>query len=107
MGMRLGLEGKARDLISSSSGSSWSSKANNPVPGVSPGAPAERDYAGGFGIGLMRKDLRLAMTAAQEANIPLLLAERVQDLYDQVQEADARPGAGRDFSVVYEWLRKK
>ena len=108
LGIKLGLDGKALgELISSSSGSSWSSKVNNPVPGVSPGAPAERKYAGGFGINLMRKDLRLAMTAADEAEIPLLLANRVRELYDEVSKADGHPGGGRDFSVVYDWLLKQ
>lgn len=108
LGIKLGLDGKALgELISSSSGSSWSSKVNNPVPGVSPGAPAERKYAGGFGINLMRKDLRLAMTAADEADIPLLLASRVRELYDEVSKADGQPGGGRDFSVVYDWLLKQ
>jgi len=108
LGIKLGLDGQALgELINSSSGSCWSSKVNNPVPGISPGAPSERDFIGGFGIALMKKDLRLALTAAEEAGVPIELGQEATRVYAQVQQADGRPGSGRDFSVVYDWLSKK
>ena len=104
LGMRLGLDpAKLAELINGSSGRCWSSAVNNPVPGVSPGAPAERAYDGGFAVPLMLKDLRLARAAAREAGARLELAEEVQRVYEEVGE---REGA-KDFSVVYKWLDAK
>ena len=65
LGIKLGLDGKVLgEMINSSSGRCWASEVNNPVVGVSEGAPCEREFEGGFGVGLMRKDLRLALEAA-------------------------------------------
>lgn len=102
LGMRCGLDPKAlQDLVSASTGRCWPMDVNNPVPGVVEGAPASRDYEGGFGISLMNKDLRLALTAAKESGTPLALAEVARVVYNVV-EAEHR---GKDFSVVYKWLR--
>ena len=102
LGTKLGLDAQAlAELINTSSGRCWSSEVNNPVPGVSKGAPAERDYEGGFGVSLMKKDLRLAMAAAEEANVRITLGKHAQDVYDQVEKAEGI----RDFAVVYRWLR--
>ena len=102
LGMKLGLDPqKLGELINSSSGRCWSSEINNPVPGVSKGAPAERDYEGGFGVALMRKDLRLAMEAAEECGARLELGDKTKKVYE---ETEKREGA-KDFSVVYKWLR--
>ena len=101
LGLKLGLEPKALgELINSSSGRCWASAVNNPVPGVSPGAPAEREYEGGFGVALMKKDLRLALEAAKTANARLELGAEATRVYDEVAQKER----GRDFSVVYRWL---
>ena len=103
MGTKLGLDAKAlAELINTSSGRCWSSEVNNPVSGVSKGAPAERDYEGGFGVSLMKKDLRLAMAAAEEVNARIMLGKPAQEVYDQVEKAEG----GRDFAVVYRWLKQ-
>ena len=104
LGTELGLDGQAlADLINTSSGRCWSSEVNNPVAGVSKGAPAERDYQGGFGVSLMMKDLRLAMTAAEEAKVKITLGKYAQEVYKQVEKAEG----SRDFAVVYRWLKTK
>ena len=101
LGVKLGLDAVAlAELVNSSSGRCWSSEVNNPVPGVNEGAPAGRGYDGGFGVGLMRKDLRLAVAAAEEASARLELAEEVGRVYREVEEVEK----GKDFSVVYRWL---
>lgn len=103
LGIRWGVEGKVMaHVLNSSTGRCWPSEVNNPVPGVKPNAPASRDYDGGFAIGLMRKDLRLAMISAKEAGARLELAERASGLYEQA-EADERC-RGKDFSVVYRYI---
>lgn len=104
MGIRCGLDSKVLgQMINSSTGRCWSSEVNNPVPGVVATAPASRDYAGGFGVSLMKKDLRLAVEAAEEAGTPLELASKVQHVYDSTEEAYR----GKDFSVVYQYLQGK
>ncbi|KAK5661164.1 hypothetical protein OQA88_11055 [Cercophora sp. LCS_1] len=103
MGVKLGLDPKVlAGVINVSTGRCWSTEVNNPVPGVVGTAPAGRGYGGGFGIGLMRKDLRLAVMAAREAGARLELADKVGDVYEVVE---GREGA-KDFSVVYKWLKE-
>ena len=104
LGLKWGLDAtKLAELINGSSGQCWSSTTNNPIPGLSAGAPAEKEYEGGFGVGLMRKDLRLAMKAAFESGAMLELADKAQEVYEHVEEAQD----GKDFSVVYPWLKER
>jgi 3-hydroxyisobutyrate dehydrogenase-like beta-hydroxyacid dehydrogenase len=101
LGVASGLDARVlAGVINSSTGRCWASEVNNPVPGVVEGAPAGRGYKGGFGIGLMRKDLGLARVAAAEVGVRLVLGERVGEVYE---EAEGREGGG-DFSVIYKWL---
>ncbi|KAK0641676.1 6-phosphogluconate dehydrogenase [Cercophora newfieldiana] len=103
LGVKSGLDPKVlASVINVSTGRCWPSEVNNPVPGVVEGAPAGRDYEGGFGIGLMRKDLRLAVVAAEEAGARLELAERAGRVYEAAEGEERCKG--RDFSVVYRWL---
>lgn len=56
LAIRLGLDPKQfAEIINSSTGRSWASEINNPVPGIIPTAPASRNYDGGFQTGLMTK----------------------------------------------------
>ena len=106
LGISWGLEPRALgNLINSSTGRSWPSEVNNPVPGVVESAPASRDYNGGFGVTLMKKDLKLAVQAAKEAGARLELASAAEHVYEKVEQEHK----GKDFSVVYQWLvrRKK
>ncbi|KAK1993640.1 3-hydroxyisobutyrate dehydrogenase [Colletotrichum falcatum] len=103
LGIRWGLDPKVlAGIINVSTGRCWPSEVNNPVRGVVEGSPAGRDYEGGFGIGLMRKDLGLAVVAAEEAGANLELAGRATEVY---AAAEGREDCkGRDFSVVYRYL---
>ncbi|KAI4178071.1 MAG: hypothetical protein LQ346_007578 [Caloplaca aetnensis] len=104
LGIKLGLDPvQLADLINESSGQCWSSKVNNPIKGISPGAPAEKEYEGGFAVGLMRKDLGLAMKAARESGAELELAKTAEGLYEHVEDSEGM----KDFSVVYRWLEKR
>jgi 3-hydroxyisobutyrate/3-hydroxypropionate dehydrogenase len=105
LGIKWGLDAKVlAGLINVSTGKCWPSEINNPVEGVVDGSPASRDYKGGFGISLMKKDLGLAIKAAGEAGARLELGNRAREVYDNV-EADELC-KGRDFSVVYRYLTK-
>lgn len=101
LGIKWGLDPKVLgEMINSSSGRCWSSEVNNPVPGVVETAPASREYEGGFGVSLMKKDLKLAVSAAQEAGTPLELAEKAMEVYDSTEKGHP----GKDFSVVYKHI---
>ncbi|KAK7537804.1 NAD binding domain of 6-phosphogluconate dehydrogenase-domain-containing protein [Phyllosticta citricarpa] len=106
MGVQWGLDPTAlADMINSCTGKCWPSEVNNPVPGVVEGSPASRDYDGGFGVGLMKKDLGLALKGSHEAGIKLVLGEQARTIYDAVDEhPDCK---GKDFSVVYRYLGGK
>ncbi|MBE3049036.1 NAD-binding protein [Candidatus Bathyarchaeota archaeon] len=106
MGMRWGLDPKVlAGVINASTGKCWPSEVNNPVRGVVEGAPAGRDYSGGFGIGLMKKDLGLAVVAAEEAGAKLELGEKAREVYERAAEDERCEG--RDFSVVYRYIGGK
>lgn len=103
LGIKWGLDPKVLgNLINISTGKCWPSEVNNPVKGVVEGSPANRDYSGGFGIDLMKKDLGLAIIAAQEAGARLELASKAQEVYEAAAEQENCKG--RDFSVVYRYL---
>ncbi|KAF0674783.1 3-hydroxyisobutyrate dehydrogenase [Profundibacterium mesophilum] len=96
---KLGLDRQAMfDVVSTSSGQSWSMNTYCPAPGIGPQSPADNDYAPGFAADLMLKDLRLAQQAAEgvDADTPLGLAAR--DLYESFVERE--DGRGRDFSAM-------
>ena len=102
MGRELGLDVKAlTELINSSTGHCWPMEVNNPAPGVVSTAPASNGYDPGCPIGMINKDLGLAMAGAKECNIPLLLADRAHEIYNKADE----DFHGRDFSIIYKWLQ--
>jgi 3-hydroxyisobutyrate dehydrogenase len=103
LGMKWGLDPKVLgNLINISTGRCWPSEINNPVAGVVEGAPASRDYAGGFGLSLMKKDLGLAIKAAEEAGARLELGGKASEVYEEAEKLEECKG--RDFSVVYRYL---
>jgi 3-hydroxyisobutyrate dehydrogenase len=103
LGIKWGLDAKTLgNLINISTGKCWPSEVNNPVKGVVEGSPASRDYIGGFGISLMKKDLTLAIKAAAEAGARLELGDRAREVYDAAEQQENCKG--RDFSVVYRYL---
>ncbi|CEL55141.1 3-hydroxyisobutyrate dehydrogenase [Rhizoctonia solani AG-1 IB] len=113
LGTRLGLSPEIlAGVINTSTGRCWSSEVNNPVPGALPGKspPCEREFHGGFASKLMQKDMLLAQHAAATAGTPLPLGNAAQSIYTQMNQ-DATDGApkfaDRDFSVVYEYLRRQ
>ncbi|RSL71834.1 hypothetical protein CEP54_001075 [Fusarium duplospermum] len=106
LGMQWGLDPKKlAGVINVSTGKCWPSEVNNPVAGVVETAPANRDYRGGFGIGLMKKDLRLAIMAAEEAGARMELAKPAFAVYEAAEKEERCQG--RDFSVVYRYLGGK
>ncbi|CAG8620506.1 11443_t:CDS:2 [Paraglomus brasilianum] len=105
LGIQLGMDPKLlASILNTSSGRCWSSDTYNPCPGVMPNVPSSRDYEGGFGNTLMAKDLRLAVSAASDARVTILLGAVAQQLYNQL--ANTAEYAKKDFSSIYKWLIK-
>ncbi|KAI0132428.1 NAD binding domain of 6-phosphogluconate dehydrogenase-domain-containing protein [Xylariales sp. AK1849] len=106
LGVRWGLNPKTlANVINVSTGKCWPSEINNPVKGVIETAPSNRDYAGGFGISLMKKDLKLAIVAADEADARLELGGRAREVYEEAEKVENCKG--RDFSVIYRFIGGK
>ncbi len=103
---KLGLDRQAMfDVVSTSSGYSWSMNAYCPAPGIGPQSPSDNDYQPGFAADLMLKDLRLALQAAEAADADTPLGRAARDLYAQFVEDE--DGAGRDFSAMLPRFEKR
>jgi 3-hydroxyisobutyrate dehydrogenase len=76
LGEKLGINPKVlSNILSVSTGRSWCIDTYNPRPGVLENVPASRDYNGGFQVSLIRKDLSIALEAAEAADANLLFAK--------------------------------
>ena len=96
---KLGLDRqKMFDVVSTSSGYSWSMNAYCPAPGIGPKSPADNDYKPGFASELMLKDLDLSQAAAESAGAETPMGSAARDLYRQF--VDDEDGRGRDFSAM-------
>ncbi|MEM9577204.1 MAG: 3-hydroxyisobutyrate dehydrogenase [Pseudomonadota bacterium] len=96
---KLGLD-RARmfDVVSTSSGYSWSMNAYCPAPGIGPQSPADNDYTPGFAAELMLKDLGLSQQAAESVDADTPMGALAEELYRRfVEEEDGR---GKDFSAM-------
>ena len=96
---KLGLDRQAMfDVVSTSSGYSWSMNAYCPAPGIGPTSPADNGYTPGFAADLMLKDLRLSQQAAEEVDADTPMGAAAAALYARFVEQE--DGAGRDFSAM-------
>ena len=96
---KLGLDRQAMfDVVSTSSGSSWSINTYCPAPGVGPQSPADNAYAPGFSGTLMLKDLRLAQQAAQAVGAKTPMGARAAEIYADFVELHGM--GGMDFSAM-------
>ncbi|RYH11234.1 3-hydroxyisobutyrate dehydrogenase [Tropicimonas sp. IMCC6043] len=103
---KLGLDRQSLfDVVSTSSGSSWSVNAYCPAPGVGPTSPADSGYRPGFAADLMLKDLRLSQQAAEAVDADTPLGHAATELYARfVEEED---GSGMDFSAMLPRFEKR
>ncbi|MGI1661244.1 3-hydroxyisobutyrate dehydrogenase [Palleronia sp. KMU-117] len=96
---KLGLDRQAMfDVVSTSSGQSWSITTYCPAPGIGPKSPADTGYAPGFAAELMLKDLRLSQQAAEAVDADTPMGARAAELYRAFVEDE--DGRGRDFSAM-------
>ncbi|MGB0360120.1 MAG: 3-hydroxyisobutyrate dehydrogenase [Endozoicomonas sp.] len=98
LGMNNGLDPAVlSEIMSKSSGGNWVLDKYNPVPGVMSQTPASNDYLGGFMVGLMVKDLGLALNAAAGSGTATPLGSLADNLY---RMHAARVGSSLDFSSI-------
>ena len=103
---RLGLDRqKLFDVVSTSSGYSWTMNAYCPAPGVGPVSPADNDYRPGFSAELMLKDLRLSQKAAEQVDADTQLGRLATDLFEQF--VDMEDGHGRDCTAMLPRLENR
>ncbi|GAB4267967.1 MAG: 3-hydroxyisobutyrate dehydrogenase [Pararhodobacter sp.] len=103
---KLGLDRqKMFDVVSTSSGYSWTMNAYTPAPGVGATSPADNGYKPGFAAELMLKDLRLSQQAAEAADADTPMGKLATDLYAQFVEAE--DGKGMDFSAMLPRFEKR
>ena len=103
---KLGLDRqKMFDVVSPSSGYSWTMNAYCPAQGVGPQSPADNGYKPGFAAELMLKDLRLSQQAAGSADADTPMGQLAEALYTQFVESE--DGMGMDFSAMLPRFEKR
>ncbi len=91
------------DVVSTSSGQSWSMNAYCPAPGVGPVSPADNGYKPGFAAELMLKDLGLSQEAAAAVDADTPMGALAAELYRRFVEDE--DGRGMDFSAMLPRLK--
>ena len=84
-----------------SSGRNWTLELYNPCPDVLPNVPSSKGYEGGFMVDLMKKDLGLAMEAANQSQSMTPMGALAQNLY---QILSAQGQGNKDFSSIFQLL---
>ncbi|CAI2177017.1 3836_t:CDS:2 [Funneliformis geosporum] len=103
LGVKLGIDPKLlANILNTSSGRCWSSDTYNPCPGVLPNVPSSKNYEGGFNNSLMAKDMKLAVNAANDAKVSVILGAIAQQLYSLLSNTAGYEK--KDFSSIYRWL---
>lgn len=99
LGDKLGLDRqKLFDVLSTSSGASWTVNSYFPAPGVGPSSPADNGYKPGFAAELMVKDLGLSQQAAEAADADTPMGAYALALYQHFVASE--DGEGQDFSAM-------
>jgi len=99
LGDKLGVDRqKLFDVLSTSSGASWTVNSYFPAPDIGPKSPADNNYIPGFAAEMMVKDLGLAQAAAEDADADTPMGAAALALYKIFVEDE--DGLGRDFSAM-------
>ena len=99
LGDKLGLNReKLFEVLSTSSGASWTVNTYFPAPDVGPKSPADNNYEPGFAAELMVKDLGLSQEAAEDVDADTPMGAAALALYKKFVEDE--DGLGRDFSAM-------
>ena len=88
-------------LCAGAAAQSWTLENRCPIPGVVPEAPSSHDFAPGFAVRLMAKDLRLAQAAAASSGQDTPFGAAAANAFTTF----AKTRGDRDFSAFYTTLR--
>lgn len=104
LGVANGLDPKVlSEIMRRSSGGNWALEKYNPLPGVMENVPASKNYAGGFGVDLMLKDLGLAQENVRAVKAVTPLGALAHALYS----AHSQAGNGAlDFSSIIRLMQR-
>jgi 3-hydroxyisobutyrate dehydrogenase len=104
---KLGLDLKTfNNLINSSSGRSWVTEINNPVPDVNESCPSSKKYSGGFSSQLLLKDIILALDASRENSMNLLAIKAAHEYFSKMIEKD-KSSETKDMSYLFQYILSK
>ncbi|MDP4786359.1 MAG: 3-hydroxyisobutyrate dehydrogenase [Alphaproteobacteria bacterium] len=96
---------KLFDVVSTSSGNSWSRSTYCPAPGVGPESPSDNEYLPGFSASLMLKDLKLSQEAATIHGTPTRAGQLALELYQDFVKSSK--GGALDFSAILQDLTSR
>lgn len=91
-----------QQILAVSTGCNRNQERANPVPGLSPEAPASKGYKPGFKIEYVKKDIGLAIAAAERVGAKLYTGPTTWDAY--VQAGQDPRCAGMDSKVVFRFI---
>ncbi|EFJ46488.1 hypothetical protein VOLCADRAFT_118095 [Volvox carteri f. nagariensis] len=99
---RLGVDpGVMTRVLNSGSGRSWVSQEYNPVPGLTPDAPASQGYRAGHRSSQVVEHLTMALNAADKSHSPVPVCRNTLQLYSKIVEE----GMGdQDFASIYRYV---
>ncbi|MBF7072707.1 3-hydroxyisobutyrate dehydrogenase [Glaciecola sp. MH2013] len=105
LGIDNGLDPKVMsEIMLQSSGRNWTLELYNPCPGVMDSVPSSNNYAGGFMVDLMNKDLSLAMSTANNHQSLVPMGSMAKSLF----QLHSRSGNGKlDFSSIFTAFKAK
>jgi 3-hydroxyisobutyrate dehydrogenase len=99
LGDKLGLDRqKLFDIVSTATSQCWAMTSYCPVPGPVPASPANNDYAAGFTVAMMLKDLLLAREASSEVDATTPLGSQATDMFTTFA---AEGNENLDFSAIF------
>ena len=104
IGEKLGMDPVIlQKILSVSTARNWCIDTYNPRPGVLENVPAANNYEGGFAVGLIKKDMVLALEAAHSADARTDMLEKSLEYYLDLEKA----GMGKkDFGYVFQYIMK-
>lgn len=94
---------KLWDIVSTATSQCWAMTSYCPVPGPVPSSPANNNYAAGFTVAMMLKDLKLSQEAAASADANTPLGAHATELFDSF--ASLGDNAELDFSAIIRQIR--
>ncbi|MDC1344182.1 3-hydroxyisobutyrate dehydrogenase [Pelagibacteraceae bacterium] len=74
---------KVHEIIKEASGNNWALTNYTPLPNLTDGVPSNNKYRPGFTAAMMRKDLRLAMDAAQSVDASTPLGKAALEIFSK------------------------